>query len=95
MVWLLSWKMKKQECENCKALRELDNNNGWSEWRMPFSRLIVESHSTWNEELAMAMAIYLLGFHTYKGFMNESEEWSDVDESKMIKRIYEYAKHDK
>ena len=61
----------KQECENCKALRELDNNNGWSEWRMPFSRLIVESHSTWNEELAMAMAnsgeytlreaIYILG----------------------------------
>lgn len=43
----------------------------------------------------MAMAIYLLGFHTYKGFLNASEEWSDVDESKMIKRIYEYAKHDK
>lgn len=56
-------------------------------------RTLAKSVNEKDEELAMAMAIYLLGFHTYKGFMNESEEWSDVDESKMIKRIYGYAKH--
>lgn len=56
-------------------------------------RTLAKSVNEKDEELAMAMAIYLLGFHTYKGFLNASEEWSDVDESKMIKRIYEYAKH--
>lgn len=45
-----------------------------------------------DDELAMAMAIYLLGFNTYKGFMKTGDEWTITDESKMIKRIYEYAK---
>ncbi|MBQ5850951.1 MAG: Eco47II family restriction endonuclease [Lachnospiraceae bacterium] len=79
-----------------KVVRE-----GGDEVKVPHDTVLSELHNLAkavyekDEDLAMAMAIYLLGFHTYKGFLNASEEWSDVDESKMIKRIYEYAKHDK
>lgn len=56
-------------------------------------RTLAKAVNEKDEELAMAMAIYLLGFHTYNGFMNASGEWSDVDEGKIIKRIYEYSKN--
>ena len=56
-------------------------------------RTLAKSVNQEDEELAMAMAIYLLGFNTYKGFVKINEEWEDADESKMLKRIYEYAKH--
>lgn len=55
-------------------------------------RKIAEAFEEKDEELAMAMAIYLLGFNSYKGFLNAREEWADADENKILKRIYEYAK---
>lgn len=46
-----------------------------------------------NENLAMAMAIYLLGFSTYSGFSNVAGNvTTEQDQDKMLKRIYEYAK---
>lgn len=44
-----------------------------------------------DEDLAMAIAVYLLGFSSYCGFSNLIEENSDYDEN-FLKRIYEYAK---
>lgn len=46
-----------------------------------------------DENLAMAMAVYLLGFSTYSGFENASGNVIDeFDQEKMLQRIYEYAK---
>lgn len=46
-----------------------------------------------DEDLAMAMAIYLLGFSTYSGFANTLGSVIDRDEdNNRLKRIYEYAK---
>lgn len=46
-----------------------------------------------DEDLAMAMAIYLLGFSTYSGFANALGSVIDRDEdNNRLKRIYEYAK---
>lgn len=45
-----------------------------------------------DEGLAMAMAIYLLGFSTYKGFTKAAGNViNDVDDN-VLRRIYEYAK---
>ena len=44
------------------------------------------------EDLAMAMAVYMLGFSTYMGFANRIEQKLDCGDEKKIKRIYEYAK---
>ena len=48
-----------------------------------------------NEELSMAMAVYMLGFHTYMGFGNKIQQQLELgnDNDGMLKRIYEYAKH--
>ena len=44
------------------------------------------------EDLAMAMAVYMLGFHTYSGFAKgEKEPFIGTPEG-MLKRIYEYGK---
>jgi hypothetical protein len=43
------------------------------------------------KELSMAMAVYMLGFHTYKGFDHFFEAEGDNKDS-MIKRLYTYAK---
>ncbi len=44
------------------------------------------------EDLAMAMAVYMLGFHTYLGFCRqEREPFAGADDAR-LKRIYEYAK---
>lgn len=46
-----------------------------------------------NENLAMAMAIYLMGFSTYSGFFYiAGNVITEQDQDKMLKRIYEYAK---
>ena len=37
-----------------------------------------------NEELSMAMAVYMLGFSTYNGFSEDGDE-------RMLNRLYEYA----
>ena len=44
-----------------------------------------------SESLAMAMAVYMLGFNTYNGFKNYLKEENMQDEV-MLKRLYEYAK---
>ena len=43
------------------------------------------------ESLAMAMAVYMLGFHTYHGFKDYLKE-EDMREEATLKRLYEYAK---
>lgn len=45
-----------------------------------------------DDELAMAMAFYLLGFNTYEGFAKAIGTGADADEAKALKRLYEYAK---
>lgn len=44
-----------------------------------------------DDDLAMAIAVYMLGFSTYLGFAPKNEMLSGI-ESKNMKRIYEYAK---
>lgn len=44
-----------------------------------------------SESLAMAMAVYMLGFNTYNGFKNYLKD-EDVQDEAMLKRLYEYAK---
>lgn len=44
-----------------------------------------------DEDAAMAVAIYLLGFHSYHGFAKLIQENEETDET-MLKRIYTYAK---
>ena len=45
-----------------------------------------------NEELAMAMAVYMLGFITYQGF-DHCVNFSDFTGNKnLLKRLYAYAK---
>ena len=43
-------------------------------------------------ELSMAMAVYMLGFNTYKGFGDSLGESFDNGNTEMLKRIYEYVK---
>ena len=45
-----------------------------------------------DENLAMAMAIYLLGFNTYYGFSEKASLVVDVNNESTLKRLYEYAK---
>lgn len=45
-----------------------------------------------DENLAMAMAIYLLGFSTYNGFINSNLFIDDIDDENRLRRLYEYAK---
>jgi hypothetical protein len=46
-----------------------------------------------DENLAMAMAVYLLGFSTYFGFSAAASAMTgESDQDKMLKRIYEYAR---
>ena len=44
------------------------------------------------EDLAMAMAVYMLGFHTYSGFAKGEKEPFIGTLEGMLKRIYEYGK---
>lgn len=45
-----------------------------------------------DEDLAMAMAIYLLGFSTYNGFAKTAPVVSGEEDDNRLKRLYEYAK---
>lgn len=45
------------------------------------------------EDLAMAMAVYMLGFNTYMGFRDKAELQFGKRDTEMLKRIYEYAKN--
>lgn len=54
---------------------------------------IAEKMGESDENLAMAMAIYLLGFSTYSGFTNKATSViEETDQDRMLKRLYEYAK---
>lgn len=55
---------------------------------------VAEVYSEQPEDLAMAMAVYMLGFHTYMGFGNRMEQQLGRagGNAGMLKRIYEYAK---
>lgn len=50
-----------------------------------------------DEDLAIAMAVYLLGFHTYGGFSKKASfiHSEDDNQEKMLKKIYQYAKSKK
>ena len=48
-------------------------------------RRVAEKTGKGENELSMAMAVYLLGFSTYNGFSNENDD-------KVLARIYTYAK---
>ena len=52
-------------------------------------RRIAHEMNTDDEDLAMALAVYLLGFSTYNGF---SKVAGNVVDENALKRIYEYAK---
>lgn len=55
-------------------------------------RKIAKEMNTDDENLAMALAVYLLGFSTYNGFSKVAGNVvNDVDEN-ALKRIYEYAR---
>lgn len=55
-------------------------------------RRIAKEMNTDDENLAMALAVYLLGFSTYNGFSKvASNVVDDVDEN-ALRRIYEYAR---
>ena len=45
-----------------------------------------------NNELSMAMAVYMLGFNTYMGFGDKICGELGEDKDGMLERIYEYAK---
>lgn len=45
-----------------------------------------------DENLAMAIAVYLLGFSTYEGFSKASETITGEVNNDMLKRLYGYAK---
>lgn len=55
-------------------------------------RKVAELYTDKTEDIAMAMAVYMLGFSTYLGFNNQykGELVGDVDTT--LKRLYEYAK---
>lgn len=45
-----------------------------------------------DEDIAMAMAVYLLGFSTYAGFEEVAATVIDDKDENRLKRLYEYAK---
>ncbi|MCM1121202.1 MAG: Eco47II family restriction endonuclease [Eubacterium sp.] len=49
-------------------------------------------YSGYAEDLAMAMAVYMLGFPTYIGFGDQAERKLPETNGGMLKRIYTYAK---
>ena len=55
-------------------------------------RRIAKEMNTDDENLAMALAVYLLGFSTYNGFSKVTGNVVDDVDENALKRIYEYAK---
>ena len=54
-------------------------------------RRIAGLYTEQSENMAMAMAVYLLGFSTYLGFEEQGREEFAGDNEVILKRIYEYA----
>ena len=55
-------------------------------------RRIAKEMNTDDENLGMALAVYLLGFSTYNGFSKVAGNVVDDVDENALKRIYEYAK---
>lgn len=55
-------------------------------------RRIAKEMNTDDENLAMALAVYLLGFSTYNGFSKVAGNVVDDVDENALKRIYEYVK---
>lgn len=55
-------------------------------------RRIAKEMNTDDENLAMALAVYLLGFSTYNGFSKVAGNVVDDDDGNALKQIYEYAR---
>lgn len=55
-------------------------------------RRIAKEMNTDDDNLAMALAVYLLGFSTYNGFSKVAGNVVDDVDENSLKRIYEYAK---
>ncbi len=55
-------------------------------------RRIAKEMNTDDENLAMALAVYLLGFSTYNGFSKVGGNVVDDVDENALKRIYEYAR---
>ena len=55
-------------------------------------RRIAKEMDTDDENLAMALAVYLLGFSTYNGFSKVAGNVVDEIDENALKRIFEYAK---
>lgn len=55
-------------------------------------RRIAREMNTEDENLAMALSIYLLGFSTYNGFSKVAGNVVDEVDESALRRIYEYAK---
>lgn len=55
-------------------------------------RRIAKEVNTDDENLAMALAVYLLGFSTYNGFSKVAGNVVDDVDENALKRIYEYAR---
>ena len=55
-------------------------------------RRIAKEMNTDDENLAMALAVYLLGFSTYNGFSKVAGHVVDDVDENALKRIYEYAR---
>lgn len=53
---------------------------------------IAKQMNTDDEDLAMVLSVYLLGFSTYNGFSKVAEDVIEVVDDNSLHRIYEYAK---
>ena len=55
-------------------------------------RKVASLYGDENDELSMAMAVYMPGFNTYMGFGDKIRGELGEDKDGMLKRIYEYVK---
>ena len=55
-------------------------------------RKVASLYGDENDELSMAMAVYMLGFNTYMGFGDKIRGELGENKDGMLKRIYEYVK---
>lgn len=53
---------------------------------------IADSSGIGTEDMAMAVAVYMLGFHSYLGFSSFAGNDSSMAGENYLKRIYAYAK---
>lgn len=58
-------------------------------------RKVAALHKEQNDELSMAMAVYMLGFNTYIGFGDRIQDELKEDKEGMLKRIYKYVNENK